>query len=365
MAFSYEISAAVPGDSGRPLRATRRDDPHDHCEDRIHAPASRLLPALLGREGRQALAGNRQIRYRIPLYQFPARRTRLERPGPRPADSSAAAASSNSSAAGRKSCWWSRTTASAPSAAAPTSSAPSRSPSRNPCCGASMSPPKRVAGYWWKPRASTCATHMTFRAPSSAPSPSAAPRRLPPRSSPARPRPRRSASTPSRCAFYLPQTKNFPKNTEVEATLTFTTDDNPGPLVPTGCSRRAGGHRARAPFVRRAARCRLPAARVRPARRKSDAGLPGFSPLRLRVRSSSAGSSGIACKRRIQRRALSEPRRADRLLRGLAARRNPSVGARRRCVLVEPGLRSRRVHRRLPVRACFPETSTRWTSATT
>ncbi len=34
----------------------------------------------------------------------------------------------------------------------------------------------------------------------------------------------------SRCAFYLPQTKNFPQNTEVEATLTFTGDE-PGPYV--------------------------------------------------------------------------------------------------------------------------------------
>ncbi|HEY8712439.1 MAG TPA: zinc-dependent metalloprotease, partial [Thermoanaerobaculia bacterium] len=35
----------------------------------------------------------------------------------------------------------------------------------------------------------------------------------------------------SRSAIYLPRTKAFPKNTEVEATLTFTTDDTPGPLV--------------------------------------------------------------------------------------------------------------------------------------
>jgi hypothetical protein len=34
----------------------------------------------------------------------------------------------------------------------------------------------------------------------------------------------------SRCAIYLPQTKNFPLNTEVEATLTFTGDE-PGPWV--------------------------------------------------------------------------------------------------------------------------------------
>lgn len=35
----------------------------------------------------------------------------------------------------------------------------------------------------------------------------------------------------SRSAFYLPNTKNFPKNTEVETTLTFTTEGEPGPLV--------------------------------------------------------------------------------------------------------------------------------------
>lgn len=35
----------------------------------------------------------------------------------------------------------------------------------------------------------------------------------------------------SRSAFYLPNTKNFPKNTEVEVTLTFTTDGEPGGLV--------------------------------------------------------------------------------------------------------------------------------------
>src|SRR5437867_3127116 len=36
---------------------------------------------------------------------------------------------------------------------------------------------------------------------------------------------------PTRSAFYLANTRNFPKNTEVEATLTFTTDSEPGPLV--------------------------------------------------------------------------------------------------------------------------------------
>src|SRR6266513_2057763 len=36
---------------------------------------------------------------------------------------------------------------------------------------------------------------------------------------------------PTRCAFYLANTKNFPKNSEVETTLTFTTEAEAGPLV--------------------------------------------------------------------------------------------------------------------------------------
>jgi hypothetical protein len=36
---------------------------------------------------------------------------------------------------------------------------------------------------------------------------------------------------PTRCAFYLGNTKNFPKNTEVETTLTFTSEGEAGPLV--------------------------------------------------------------------------------------------------------------------------------------
>jgi len=35
---------------------------------------------------------------------------------------------------------------------------------------------------------------------------------------------------PTRCAFYLPNTRNFPQNTEIETTLTFSSD-SPGPLL--------------------------------------------------------------------------------------------------------------------------------------
>src|SRR6266566_570260 len=36
---------------------------------------------------------------------------------------------------------------------------------------------------------------------------------------------------PTRCAFYLANTKNFPKNSEVETTLTFGTEAEAGPLL--------------------------------------------------------------------------------------------------------------------------------------
>ena len=36
---------------------------------------------------------------------------------------------------------------------------------------------------------------------------------------------------PTRCAFYLANTKNFPRNTEVEATLTFASEGEAGPMV--------------------------------------------------------------------------------------------------------------------------------------
>jgi len=36
---------------------------------------------------------------------------------------------------------------------------------------------------------------------------------------------------PTRCAFYLANTKNFPKNTEIEATITFASEGEPGPFV--------------------------------------------------------------------------------------------------------------------------------------
>ena len=75
----------------------------------------------------------------------------------------------------------------------------------------------------------------------------------------------------SRSAVYLPRTKGFPRNTELEATLTFTGDGGGnGPGFGRG-SDGAGGDRAPASLVRRAPRCRLRSATLRPACRiRSD-----------------------------------------------------------------------------------------------
>ena len=61
-------------------------------------------------------------------------------------------------------------------------------------------------------------------------SPSAGTPRAPTPAVPGTPPPTPYRLDSSRCAFYLPQTKNFPKNTEVETTLTFT-GDNPSQFV--------------------------------------------------------------------------------------------------------------------------------------
>ena len=80
------------------------------------------------------------------------------------------------------------------------SASPSRTRSPSRSCGASPSPPNRTAACSSTPPTSSCAT-------STAP--------------PARLRPGNYRVDRTRSAFYLPNTKNFPKNTEVDMTLTF------------------------------------------------------------------------------------------------------------------------------------------------
>ena len=54
----------------------------------------------------------------------------------------------------------------------------------------------------------------------------------------------------SRSAIYLPRTKAFPRNTEVEATITLVTRDRPGALGRVGHAHAGRGHRPPAPLVR-------------------------------------------------------------------------------------------------------------------
>ena len=85
--------------------------------------------------------------------------------------------------------------------------------SRSRCSGASRSKPKKAAACSSTPPPSSCATRTAWSSGCA----------------------RRSRGSykldDSRSALYLPRTKGFPKNTEIETTLTFTTDDDPGRYV--------------------------------------------------------------------------------------------------------------------------------------
>ena len=150
----------------------------------------------------------------------------------------------------------------------------------------------------------------------------------------------------SRSAIYLPSTKSFPENTEVEAILTFTSD-NPGRLVRGVAADPRGHHAPRASLLHQAPRRRLQDARRRPAHRRER-------PRRVRLRQAHrpghadpAGRAPPAAEEEPGRRAL-RGRGADRLLRGPGHARAHQERARGGRRLVEPGVRSRRLHQRLP-----------------
>ncbi len=75
----------------------------------------------------------------------------------------------------------------------------------------------------------------------------------------------------TRCALYLPRTKNFPKNTEVEATLTFTSDNPSGFIVDVTPSPEAVTVREHHSFVE------LPDAGYKPRAYDTRAGFFGIS----------------------------------------------------------------------------------------
>ena len=153
----------------------------------------------------------------------------------------------------------------------------------------------------------------------------------------------------TRSAFYLANTKNFPKNTEVEAILTFTGDSPNGFVREVTPSPEAVTIREHHSFVE------LPG--------------PGYKTREFDPRAGYFGSEHVddsallserIDKRVINRHRLAKkdperrherPRRAHRLLSGpRSARTHPFRPARRR-PLVEPGVRSRRLPQRVPFRA--------------
>ncbi len=187
-----------------------------------------------------------------------------------------------SSASGRRSCSSSRTSRSARAARNPLErKSVEDSFAQVDPLGLHRRRPNRAAACWSTRRRSSCATDPTR---------------------PARCGPGTYRLDPTRSAFYLPNTRNFPKNTEVDMTLTFVNDggggrgggnaagpsQGPQPIGAGNGGGRGGrrrprrravlrhggerdavgrrGHDARARVVRRAARRQLQAARRRSAR---------------------------------------------------------------------------------------------------
>ena len=192
----------------------------------------------------------------------------------------------------------------------------------------------------------------------------------------------------TRSAFYLPNTRNFPKNTEVDMTLTFVNEQTGGgggggavrPRARRRSARRGGGGgggggfggglfsgsvgsvtpspdavtlREHASFVQLPDTPRSPAPR-RSARRLRRHHVRRLQPADRRARSSSATSVAIACRRRIPSAAISEPVKPIRVLGGLGRAGRREEGADRRRDVVEPGVRSRRLPQRVQGRRALP-----------
>ncbi len=110
----------------------------------------------------------------------------------------------------------------------------------------------------------------------------------------------------TRSAVYLPRTKGFPKNTEMEVTLTFVAEGSTagaGGGFEKGSPRRRGavgrrGHGAAAPLAGRAARTRLQAAPVRPARRLRRLLATTTTRRRSASRSRSGSSASTGCEKK-------------------------------------------------------------------
>ena len=273
----------------------------------------------------------------------------------------AARASSRSSASARACCWCSRTSRSDRAAPTRSSASRSRTRSRSRCCGASPSPPRATAAC------SSTRTDFLLRDLTGAGSAL---------------RPGNYRVDRTRSAFYLPRTKAFPKNTEIEMTLTFVNDAarrtrrrrRPGRSRVRRRSAKAaaaaavgGGGRGGGLFsgsvasvtptadavtmrehvvVRRAARRQLQAARRRSARRLRRPDLRRLQHADRRADADAlhpSPSSGEEGSERGDQRAGE----ADSVLGRLGRARGREEGAGRRRELVEPGVRSRRLPQRV------------------
>ena len=168
----------------------------------------------------------------------------------------------------------------------------------------------------------------------------------------------------SRSAIYMPRTKGFPKNTEVEAILTFTTDDDPGRVHPSDDAVAGGGHAARASFVRRAAGPELQAAQAR-----SPRPVVRHRVLRLRLADQRAGREALDFAPSTREEGSDGRRlRAGRSRSSITSTTaRPSRSAPRSSKARRGGTRrSRRPASATRFRSrCCPPMPIRWTSATT
>ena len=170
----------------------------------------------------------------------------------------------------------------------------------------------------------------------------------------------------SRSAVFLPRTKGFPKNTEVEVTLTFTSGDPAGSAGAGGDADRASGDRSRASFLGRAA----PDDGYKPRRFDPRVGvIPHRCSTTMRTPVTAPIEQRWIMRHRLQKKdpaaPSSEAVEADRLLRRQRRAGEPSAGADRGRVLVESGVRGGRVLECASRCACCRRAPIRWTCATT
>ncbi len=351
---SQPLLAQQPAPAGGRTHAVDRRAHRRHAEDR------RLLPALLGRAHRIDVPRDPAVRHRVPVLDRPVGRPRLERHRPRSRPGRRRPRRRSSSASARACCWCSPTSRSARAARTRSSASRSRTRSRSRSCGASPSPPNR------RPRARRRHRFLPARrhtAPASAL------------------RPGNYRVDRTRSAFYLPQhARNFPKNTEVDMTLTFVNEAAGGgrrrrrrPGAGSGADRRRPAVAAVA-AVAAAACSRASVGSVTPTpdavtlrEHASFVELPDGN-YKPRVDDPRAGYGGLSFvdysapigepiavplhpppspREEGSDRGDQRAGQADSVLGRLGRARGREEGARRRRELVEPGVRGRRLPQRV------------------